>query len=219
MICEVKKTSINSNVLLETHQSSLTLVKYKNTSLLKTIAQSIDSMLQDNPTVVIFGKSCFQHRSVGFFSDDQNVIGYKYSNQTTYSIPLTPELSTLLDTVNNQFCAKFNAILVNKYKNGSDYISAHADDEKFLDNSGVVAISYGDTRIFRIRNKNTKQKVLDLEMESGDMLNMRGGFQKEFTHEIPPQKKGMDAGIHSHSANISMNSTWKHLVNSISHIT
>ncbi len=98
-------------------------------------------------------------------------------------------LEELLKMVNKIFGTDYNGILVNKYKTGEDYISAHSDDEISLDKSGVVAISWGTTRKFRIRNKQTKKIVGDFPLESGNMVQMSGNFQKEFTHEIPVEKK------------------------------
>lgn len=57
--------------------------------------------------------------------------------------------------------------------------------EKYLDKSGVVTISCGGERIFRIRNKQTKEIVQDVIIKNMDVIHMGGSFQKEFTHEIP----------------------------------
>ena len=102
---------------------------------------------------------------------------------------------TLLTQINQIFGANYNGILVNKYKSGEDYISAHSDDEKNLDNTGVVVISYGATRKFRIRDKKTKEIVKDFPLISYSMLQMSGKFQQEFTHEIPIEKKIKDERI------------------------
>tara|TARA_A100001015_G_scaffold239982_2_gene273527 strand:+ start:807 stop:1259 length:453 start_codon:yes stop_codon:yes gene_type:complete len=133
------------------------------------------------------GKVCHQRRCVGFFSDQS--IGYYYSNNLAKSKKMTPSLIKLLDTINHIYNSEYNGILINKYKSGEDYISAHSDDEKNLDKSGVVAISFGAKRKFRIRDKNTKKIVNDFYLNSGEMLQMGGNFQKEFTHEIPIEKK------------------------------
>ena len=85
--------------------------------------------------------------------------------------------------------AEFNGILVNKYMDGNDYISAHSDDETGLDLVGVVSISYGSERIFRIRNKATKEIICDELTTHCSILHMVGNFQKLYTHEIPIQKK------------------------------
>ena len=122
-----------------------------------------------------------------FFSNESE--GYRYSNQLSKSKMMTPSLIELLSEINNIFKTNYNGILVNKYKTGEDYISAHSDDERNLDNSGVVAISYGAPRKFRIRDKKTKKIVKDILLSSYSLLQMGGKFQQEFTHEIPIEKK------------------------------
>ena len=77
---------------------------------------------------------------------------------------MTTSLLALLAQINDFFGTEYNGILVNKYKTGEDYISAHSDDEKCLNDVGVVAISYGATRKFRIRDKRTKKIVRDFAL-------------------------------------------------------
>ena len=105
------------------------------------------------------------------------------------SKPLTQSICELLDIINNEFGTQFNGILVNKYMDGNDYISAHSDDESGLDLIGIISISYGSERIFRIRKKDTKHIVYDELTTHCSILHMGGNFQKLFTHEIPIEKK------------------------------
>jgi alkylated DNA repair dioxygenase AlkB len=131
-----------------------------------------------------------RRRNIGFFSDES--AGYKYSGQMSASIPLSqaPIIKTLLDGVNVSLNTKFNGILVNQYTDGTKYIGAHSDDESALDKTSnrVASISFGSTRTFRVRDKATKQVVLDYPQASGTLLIMEGQFQKQFTHEVPIQK-------------------------------
>ena len=168
-------------------QPFLKFDEFPNTELLERCVADVTNSLVEYPEIILYGKVCHQRRCVGFFSDD--ITGYHYSGQKSYSEPMTKSLNEMLSLVNNMYKAKYNGILVNKYKNGNDYISAHSDDEYLCDVSGVVAVSYGATRKFRIRNKHTKKKTSDFELISGSMLQMGGSFQQEFTHEIPVQKK------------------------------
>lgn len=94
----------------------------------------------------------------------------------------------LLNGLNQILGSKFNGILINEYLTGEDYISAHSDNESMLDESGVVIISFGETRIFRIRNISDNKIVDNFEMFSGMCIMMMGNFQKEFKHEIPVEK-------------------------------
>ena len=95
----------------------------------------------------------------------------------------------LLNYINEKFNSDFNGILINQYMDGNDYISAHSDDETNLGTIGVVALSYGAQRNFRIRNKKDKKIVANIDTKDDELILMDGDFQKEFTHEIPIQKK------------------------------
>jgi len=56
-------------------------------------------------------------------------------------------------------------------------------------------LRYGAVRKFRIRNKETGKIVLDHDHEPYSLIVMDGDFQKEFTHEIPQQKKIKDGRV------------------------
>ena len=142
--------------------------------------------------IVIYGKECHVHRNIGFFSDTSE--GYYFSGQLSKSKPLTSNLRVLLNRINEMHDANFNGILINMYKDGSDYIGPHSDDERFLDKQGVVSISYGATRTFRIRTSKNDQKI-DFKLNNGDVVHMSGDFQKEFKHEVPKELKVKDERI------------------------
>ena len=160
---------------------------FTNIELLEKCIIDIEPLLEEKPEIIIFGKKCKQQRNIGFFSDKS--IGYKYSKKIMESKPLTKSMSELLDIVNIIFSTQFNGIFVNKYMDGNDYIIAHSDDETGLDSVGVISISYGAERIFRIRKKETKQHICDEVTTHCSILHMGGNFQKLYTHEIPIQKK------------------------------
>ena len=180
---------MNFTRVIETNKSFLDVYEINdNNELLLLCIDEIQDKLIVNPKIKIFGKEAIQHRSVGFFSNTSG--GYYFSGQLAESIPLTCNMVILLDKINILFKSDFTGILVNKYNDGCDYIGAHSDNEKHLDNSyGVVAISYGAVRKFRIKNKITKEKVIDVPTLSNSIIHMGGEFQNEFTHEIPIEKK------------------------------
>lgn len=180
------------NTIIKTEKSYLNVYNASEeyNDLMKLCISEIIDKLLENPQINIYGNSAIQHRSIGFFSNDS--IGYYYSGQLAKSQVLTDNLSILLNKINIKFGSKFNGILVNKYINGNDYIGAHSDDETSLDKCGVVCISYGAVRKFRIKNKITKKTIVDIPTISNNILHMGGDFQKEFTHEIPIEKKIKD---------------------------
>lgn len=180
----------DSQTLFRTDRSSLVLHPLDNDWCQKMIllSQTIDGLLTHHPEVVMYGRVCHMQRSVGFFSDES--IGYRFSGQLAASQPLFPELKELLQYVNERFDARFNGILVNKYESGEEYISKHSDDESALDpTAGVLVISVGAVRTFRIRNKGNNNIVINVPTSVDHILQMCGDFQKEFTHEIPVEKR------------------------------
>mgnify|MGYP003683353083 CR=1 FL=1 len=161
--------------------------KFPNLELLEECVKYSSPLLIHKPTVIVFSKVCHQNRNVGFFSDKS--IGYRYSRQLMKSQPLGEVLTILLETVNKLLKSDFNGILINEYTDGNDYIGAHSDDESGLSSFGVVSISYGSERIFRIRSKHNKKQVYNEITNNGKIIHMGGNFQKLYTHEIPKQKR------------------------------
>jgi alkylated DNA repair dioxygenase AlkB len=172
---------------IQTERSYLGKIHADIDDLLYDCVQEVDGNLNETPTINVFGREAVQHRNIGFFSDISE--GYRYSRQLSASKPLTPSLSLLLELVNTEFNTDFNGILVNEYPDGTHYIGKHSDDESALSNAGVVCISYGASRKFRIRNKLTGTIVMDIPTTSKEIWVMGGDFQKEFTHEVPVEKK------------------------------
>mgnify|MGYP006151076027 CR=1 FL=1 len=156
--------------------------------LIPCIIDVIKDLLIINPKIKIFGKDAMQRRSVGFFSNES--IGYKYSGKTMPAIKLTDDLMMLLYYVNSTFGSIFNGILVNYYLDGNEYIGRHSDNERGINKEvGVISISYGAVRKFRIRDKITNKIIKDIPTNPGKIIQMMGDFQREFTHEIPIEKK------------------------------
>lgn len=193
--------SKNTTTILKTETSSLKMTQnmFSKEESDKLFEKCLELELVKNPKVMLYGKEATMRRSVGFFSDES--IGYKYSGQMAKSIPLPKFLAKILKRVNEKFNTDFNGILVNRYEDGTETIGAHSDDEKNLGKgSAVVGISLGAERIMRFRGKKSVlevdgKKYLDMNMPHGCVFIMKGDFQKEFTHEIPAQKKVSDVRI------------------------
>lgn len=174
---------------IKTEKSFLTTIDLdqKYYKLVEDCIKYIDNKLNHKPEIIIMGKKCYQNRDVGFFSDKS--IGYHYSNKLMKSQKLDCKLKELINIINDVYKSDFNGILINKYNDGTENIGKHSDNEKMLDKTGVVALSYGASRKFRIRDKNTNKIIKDIDTGHMVLLHMGGDFQKEFTHEIPVEKK------------------------------
>jgi len=136
------------DTIIQTDKSFLNVHQY---TLDEQCIKDVSDKLLENPEIEVYGKRCYQHRSIGFFSDESS--GYKYSKKFMKSQQLSPSLKELLNIINLKFNLNFNGILVNRYENGEDYISAHSDDEKCIKVNDVISISWGQSRNFRIRDK------------------------------------------------------------------
>jgi len=177
--------------IIKTDKSYLNLLSYADNYIVREIIDKCIDEVKDcldiKPSIKFMGKIVYQQRDIGFFSNETE--GYYYSGKLASSKPLKPNLVELLKIVNTLFGSSYNGILVNRYNDGTNYISEHSDNENTLDDIGVVAISYGAIRKFRIRNKITKEKVIDIPTTSYSLIQMGGNFQNEFLHGIPIEKK------------------------------
>ena len=118
-------------------------------------------------------------------------VSYKFSGIVLHGDPVIPPVvRSCLEWTRRVFpMYEWNGALVNFYVNGNDYISAHSDDESDLEpGAPIVSFSFGSVRTFRIRDKKSKKRIVDVPTVSGSAICMMGEMQKEFTHEIPMEK-------------------------------
>jgi alkylated DNA repair dioxygenase AlkB len=115
--------------------------------------------------------------------------GLGFSAESRYRVPLdaqewTAELVTLRDELGQVVNTSFNALLVNRYRSGRDYVSWHSDDERRLGVDPLIAsVSLGTTRKFSLRRKVDGLRV-DFELRHGDVLIMAGRCQTEWEHTL-----------------------------------
>ena len=146
------------------------------------------------PPIFFMGEERRQQRNVGFFSDESS--GYAYSGQKIDAKPLSDSMREILRVLSDEYGIAFNGLLVNRYADGAEYVSAHGDDEKGLDKgAGVVIVSWGAERLFRLRKKAPNETPKDPKLfETNTLpyhaLQMEGdAFQTTLKHEIPIQKR------------------------------
>ncbi|GAB7522142.1 alpha-ketoglutarate-dependent dioxygenase AlkB family protein [Paraburkholderia sp. 2C] len=85
--------------------------------------------------------------------------------------------------------ARFNSVLLNRYRSGADSMGWHADREPELGNAPVIAsVSLGVTRTFDMRHNRTGT-VQSFALNSGSLLVMRGRTQAEWRHRVPKEPR------------------------------
>lgn len=86
---------------------------------------------------------------------------------------------------------KLNSCLAVLYRDGSDSVAWHSDDECDM-GSTVVSASFGATRRFSVRRKGQGRALANFDLGHGDLLVMRRGAQHLFEHCI--RKTTKDVG-------------------------
>ncbi len=115
---------------------------------------------------------------------------YSWSGIQMSPMEWTPALSSIRQRVIELAGEEFNSVLANLYRDGSDKVDWHADDEQVLGLTPVIAsVSFGASRKFRLRRKDRSLKATDIVLDSGDVLIMRGSTQQLWEHEVPRSKR------------------------------
>jgi len=101
----------------------------------------------------------------------------------------TSNLRTIRHRVIELAGEEFNSVLANFYRDGADKVDWHADDEHVLGLAPIIAsVSLGTSRKFRMRRKDRSLTTVDIVLNSGDVLIMRGSTQQLWEHEVPRSK-------------------------------
>jgi len=96
-----------------------------------------------------------------------------------------------------KYNVEINSCLINKYRNGNDYISAHRDSKLSFGDEPIIAIlSIGQPRTLRftkvennykdkcLTKKNKENIIIDYELDDNSLFIMSGNSQTCFSHEL-----------------------------------
>ena len=159
----------------------------KEQSLLMNALQEEIPWKQEH--IKLFGKTHPTPRLTAWHGDTHCV--YKYSGVVNQPFPWTPSLliiKTRIESLSNG--TTFNCVLLNFYRDGSDKMGWHSDDEKELGpNPSIASVSFGATRRFDFKHKTEAHNKFSIQLESGSLLLMQGDMQHHWLHQIPAQKR------------------------------
>lgn len=140
-----------------------------------------------NEKLVMFGKEITTKRKVAFYGD--SLMSYTYSNKTKQALTWTPLLMEIKQLATSYTGSNYNACLLNLYHDGEEGMGWHSDDEKeIIPNSSIASLSIGAERKFAFKHKTTKETV-NLILENGSLLEMKGPIQQYWWHSLPKTKK------------------------------
>lgn len=141
----------------------------------------------EHDEVMMFGKKIITKRKVAWYGDKP--FDYTYSHVKKSALPWTSALKAIKDKVEACSGETYNSCLLNLYHSGEEGMGWHTDNEKELKKDGAIAsISFGALRKFCFKHKETDEKV-DLQLEHGSLVVMKGTIQSNWLHRLPPSKK------------------------------
>jgi alkylated DNA repair dioxygenase AlkB len=133
-------------------------------------------------TIFVFGKNHAEPRLTAWYGPP-----YRYSSIQWKAASIPVFLQPLHSIVCDLAGKSFNAVLLNLYRNGSDSMGWHSDNEPEMETACIASLSLGATRKMAFRNKTSNQKM-DVLLTDNSLLLMEH-FQDRWQHSIPKSKK------------------------------
>jgi len=145
-------------------------------------------------SILMFGRRVLVPRLVAWHGDPG--ASYTYSGTPHQPLPWTPPLARIRDRAAELCGARFNAVLLNLYRDGGDGMGWHADDEAELGRDPVIAsVSFGATRRFCLRHRKRRNLKLDVPLPHGSLLCMSGPTQHHWLHALPKTRAAVGERI------------------------
>jgi len=120
-------------------------------------------------------------------------VRYGYSGQVKVMTGWPEHWLPLQHAVSEQSGCSFNFALANWYRNGSDRMGWHADNEPELGvNPSVAILSFGASRDLRLRHNDNRKNTLSVRLNQGDLLVMTGATQHYWQHSLPARARAKD---------------------------
>ena len=138
-------------------------------------------------TLHVMGKKVTQPRLMAWAGS----VPYHYSGQTLFPLEPGPVLQSLWSQIEAREAMTFNHVVINYYRDGSDNVGMHADDEPELgENPKIVAVSLGAKRRFVLERKRKPrgEPRTSLWLGHGSYMVMGGTLQHTWRHALPKVK-------------------------------
>lgn len=165
-----------------------TLIRgYLNQAQQQALLIEAKSYPMTRPELTVYGKSHPIPRSQVWFADKG--CDYFYSGLFIEALPWPRYAEKLRLKLIRDYSLMSNGVLVNCYRDGTESMGWHSDDEKEIESgSDIASVTVGASRDFFIRNKLTKEKTV-LTLNSGDLLIMHWPMQQHWEHALPKRMR------------------------------
>ena len=143
----------------------------------------LDTIPWKQDEVVMFGKKIMTKRKVAWYADAG--ITYTYAGVKKSGLQWTEPLLKIKQKVEAITGSTYNACLLNLYHEGEEGMGWHRDNEKeIVTESSIASVSLGAARKFAFKHATTNERI-DIELENGSLLDMKGAIQHHWYHSLP----------------------------------
>lgn len=161
----------------------------------------VDEIKWRNGQIKLCGKLVGEPRQTAFYGDKG--LSYTYSGKIQQAESWTESLLAIKEKLANILMLEFNSVLANLYRCGKDSMGWHSDSEKELGQNPIIAsVSFGATRIFRLKHISNASLCENIELTNGSLLLMKGSTQHFWKHQIPKTNKVVEKRVNLTFRNI-----------------
>jgi alkylated DNA repair dioxygenase AlkB len=140
-----------------------------------------DAIPWEQHTIRLYARTVLTPRLTSWMGDGT----YRYSGIVNEPAPWPDALAELRERLCNDLGVDFNSCLANLYRDGTDSMGYHSDNEPELGPRPTIAsISLGDRRRFVLRYRSTAERW-SWDLGHGDLLVMRDESQSDYAHAVP----------------------------------
>lgn len=174
--------------------STLCCVEYKKNFLpsniyegaYKNLLREVEFCADEESAITLAGKKIFVPRKQVGYGDVETA--YRFTGVDVvakdWSEEKVPTLYKIKEFVKEELKFPISYVLVNYYRDGSDYIGYHSDDEKDLDDRyPIISLTLGANRPFRFRHKVSGQ-VYEQILEDNSLTLMKPPCQRLYKHSL-----------------------------------
>ena len=151
----------------------------------------------ERSAVIMAGKKTYVPRKQIWFSDPKTYYRFSGNEMNEEKWPIL--LNEIRHNLNKFLIEKgiipfhsdlgFNAVLVNYYRDGNDYIGWHSDKTGDLirvqGQTIIVSLTFGINRPFIFRRKDDHSVQYSLKLNHGDLLIIKGKTNDFWEHALP----------------------------------
>ena len=155
--------------------------KVESDRIFKTLLETIEWKQEK---IMMYGKQLLLPRLSAWYGDNNKP--YTYSGIKLNPLPWTDELLKIKERIEKEAKVKFSSVLINRYRDGQDYVGWHTDAEKELGKNPIIgSVNFGATRKFQLRRIDDHKEKFEVELKHGTFLVMGGETQHFWQHQVP----------------------------------